>query len=151
MSQLSELIKINRNIEKQNDEIIRLLKKIAGEDEDGQMTIPYVAPQKIEAPDTSFTFGDESAVGEVYFIEDFEVFKLTIKNNETSIDNLTGSSEACDFAEQEMIANEAARSKATFVFPVPISMNKAPTLSRDSLLIALCCKTVFSIIINQFR
>ena len=34
MSELSELIKINKNIEKQNEEIIRLLKKIAGEEED---------------------------------------------------------------------------------------------------------------------
>lgn len=34
MSDLSELIKINRNIEKQNEEIIRLLKKIAGEKEE---------------------------------------------------------------------------------------------------------------------
>ena len=33
MSDLSELIKINRNMEKQNEEIIRLLKKIAGEEE----------------------------------------------------------------------------------------------------------------------
>ena len=33
MSDLSELIKINKNIERQNEEIIRLLKKIAGEKE----------------------------------------------------------------------------------------------------------------------
>ena len=33
MSELSQLIEINRNIEKQNEEIIRLLKKIAGEEE----------------------------------------------------------------------------------------------------------------------
>lgn len=109
MSELSELIKINRNIEKQNEEIIRLLKRIAGEEEENQMTIPYVAPQQIDTPDISFNFPDESDVGEVYFIEDFEVFRLTVKNNETSIDNLTGSAEACNFAEQEMIANESIR------------------------------------------
>ena len=109
MSELSELIKINRNIEKQNEEIIRLLKRIAGDDADGVMTIPYVAPQKIETPKTSFTFADESEVGEVYFIEEFEVFKLSVKNNEITIDNLTGSSEACNFAEQEMIANESIK------------------------------------------
>ena len=34
MSELSELIKINKNIEKQNEEIIRLLKIIAGEKDD---------------------------------------------------------------------------------------------------------------------
>ena len=33
MSDLSELIKISKNIEAQNEEIIRLLKKIVGEDE----------------------------------------------------------------------------------------------------------------------
>ena len=32
-SDLSRLIEINKNIEKQNDEIIRLLKKIAGEED----------------------------------------------------------------------------------------------------------------------
>ena len=109
MSELSELININRNIEKQNEEIIRLLKKIAGEQSDGEMTIPYVAPQQIETPDTTFTFGDESAVGEVYFIEEFDVFKLTVKNNETVVNNLTGSAESCNFYEQELIANESIK------------------------------------------
>ena len=45
MSELSELIKINKNIEKQNEEIIRLLKKIAGEEED---FIPYVNLAEIQ-------------------------------------------------------------------------------------------------------
>lgn len=107
MSELSELIEINRNIERQNDEIIRLLKKIAGEENDGEMTIPYVAPKQKAPPEMSFTFGGESDVGEVYFIEEKDVFRLTVKNNETSIDNLTGSHDACNFAEQEMIANES--------------------------------------------
>ena len=109
MSELSELIEINRNIERQNDEIIRLLKKIAGEENDGEMTIPYVAPEQNAPPEMSFTFGGESDVGEVYFIEEKDVFRLTVKNNETSIDNLTGSHDACNFAEQEMIANESIR------------------------------------------
>ena len=34
MSELSELIEINKNIERQNEEIIRLLKKIAGEQDE---------------------------------------------------------------------------------------------------------------------
>ena len=34
MSELSELIEINRNIEKQNEEIIRLLKIIAKEEDE---------------------------------------------------------------------------------------------------------------------
>ena len=36
MSDLSELIEIAKNIENQNTEIIRLLKKIAGEDEEDE-------------------------------------------------------------------------------------------------------------------
>ena len=42
----------------------------------------------------------------------------------------------------------AMRSSATFVFPVPISMKRAPTLRRLSLLTALCWSSVA--IINQF-
>jgi hypothetical protein len=41
MSELSELIEINRNIEKQNEEIIRLLKKIAGEDGNDQIKVGF--------------------------------------------------------------------------------------------------------------
>lgn len=109
MSELSELIKINRNIEKQNEEIIRLLKRIAGEDDEGHMTIPYVAPQEIAPHEMSFEFDESSEVGEAYFIEGHDVFRLTVKNNETSIDNLTGSAEASNFAEQEMLANESVK------------------------------------------
>ena len=41
MSDLSELIKIAKNIENQNTEIIRLLKKIAGEDEEDERLRKY--------------------------------------------------------------------------------------------------------------
>ena len=41
----------------------------------------------------------------------------------------------------------AMRSRATLVFPVPISIKRAPTLRRLSLLTALCWS---SVIINQF-
>lgn len=37
MSELSQLIQINKNIEKQNEEIIRLLKIIANEAEDEKL------------------------------------------------------------------------------------------------------------------
>ena len=133
MSELSELIEINRNIERQNEEIIRLLRKIAGDENDGEMTIPYVAPQKITRPDVSFTFGDNIDAGEVHFIEDFDVFKLTVKNNEISINNLTGSAEACNFAEQEMLANESIKlnqplSPKTVILNTEQSMNLPETL-----------------------
>lgn len=133
MSELSELIKINRNIERQNDEIIRLLKKIAGEESDGEVTIPYVAPEQNAPPEMSFSFDGESEVGEVYFIEENDVFRLTVKNNETTIDNLTGSDDACNFAEQEMIANESIRlneaiGPATVILNTEQSMELPETL-----------------------
>lgn len=133
MSELSELLKITRNIESQNEEIIRLLKKIAGEETEGEMTIPYVAPQQHAVPDMSFEFEAESAVGEVYFIEENDVFILTVKNNETSIDNLTGSRDACHYAEQEMLANESVRLNraiglATVILNTEQSMNLPETL-----------------------
>ena len=86
MSELSELIKINKNIEKQNEEIIRLLKKIAGEEED---FIPYVNLAEIQKEVEEELYGDlpddllktKPAVGEVYFIENRNIFKLSIKNN----------------------------------------------------------------------
>ena len=75
MSELSELIQINKNIEQQNREIIRLLKVIAGEDDDYvELTVPDDAPK--------VTLDEASEVGEVYFIEDKNVFKLSIKNND---------------------------------------------------------------------
>lgn len=133
MSELSELIEINRNIEKQNDEIIRLLKKIAGEENEGEMTIPYVAPKNTAPPEMSFEFDDDSEVGEVHFIEENNVFKLSVKNNETSINNLTGIEEACNFYEQELIANESMKlnqaiEPATVILNTEQSMNLPETL-----------------------
>lgn len=130
MSDLSELIKINRNIERQNEEIIRLLKKIAGEEEKpkgdaklddfSRMILksvenigdapPRRAPSNIpKSPDSRDLLNVEIGIGEVYYVEGCEVFRLTVKNNETSIDNLTGSTESCDYDLQEMIANESIR------------------------------------------
>ena len=101
MSELSELIKINKNIENQNKEIIRLLKKIAGEDEDdNQVSFEYVTL------DSPYDDVDSLDVGEVFFIEE-DVFKLSIKNNEMCLDNLTGSDECIDYSLAEIIANES--------------------------------------------
>ena len=95
MSELSELIEINKNIEKQNSEIIRLLKKIVGEKETSDSENIEKDPEIIPLE-----------VGEVYFAGS-DVFKLTIKNNDLSIDNLTGMCECHDFKLASIIANKS--------------------------------------------
>ena len=99
MSDLSELIKIAKNIENQNTEIIRLLKKIAGEDEEDERLRKYKEL-------LSYTPHEP---GEVYFLEGPDIFKLSVENNETIVDNLTGDAEASDFELQELIANESIK------------------------------------------
>lgn len=130
MSELSELIKINKNIEKQNEEIIRLLKKIAGEKEepkdpfalDKEMSRMFVnqmvsdLAQKgllednrntVEEPSSGLPLDIEHDVGEVVFIEGEDIFKLSVKNNKATVDNLTSDAQPNDFKLQEMIANES--------------------------------------------
>ena len=129
MSELSELIEINKNIERQNEEIIRLLKKIAGEQDELEAKkekIMSLAPdfgdlfsssqeivQEDEPLDESFRIGSlldtEIDVGEVYYIEGLDIYKLSIENNEITIDNLTGDGESSEFALQELIANESIK------------------------------------------
>ena len=133
MSELSELIEINKNIERQNEEIIRLLKKIAGEEDDLEAKKEKImslapdfgdlfsssqeTPQEDEPLDESFRIGSlldtEIDVGEVYYIEGLDIYKLTIKNNEITIDNLTGDGESSEFALQELIANESIKNNAS--------------------------------------
>lgn len=101
MSELSELIEINKNIVKQNDEIIRLLKVIAGEED-------------IEEEETGIVEVEEELdltvdVGEVLFVEDSTIFRLSIDNNETVIDNIKGEGEPSGFEVQEMMANESIK------------------------------------------
>ena len=115
MSELSELIEINKNIEKQNEEIIRLLKVIAGENE-SQGFFGYVYPQVEEKPpeiDLGISPDDslldvEISVGEVYFI-DGDIFRLTVKNNEKTIDNLIGDGETTNYNVAEVVANESIK------------------------------------------
>lgn len=134
MSELSELIEIAKNIERQNDEIIRLLKKIAGESEGerpkgdsvldltpnfGELFLSYKDEEPAEEVelDDSYRIGslldNEIDVGEVYYIEGADIFKLSINNNEISIDNLTSDAEPIEFALQEMIANESIKNNAS--------------------------------------
>lgn len=115
MSELSELIKINKNIESQNEEIIRLLKKIAGEavEEPDEDKFEYVfmgeVPEEGEVICEGHSYLDVSPdVGEVYFIDE-DVFKLTVKNNEAIIDNLTGEDETDNFNIPQIIANESIK------------------------------------------
>lgn len=107
MSELSELIEINKRIVKQNDEIIHLLKIIAGTDEYVEMKVQddeYSEEKEIPFENLLDTRPD---VGEVYFIENNDIFRLTIKNNETSIDNLTGSTIPGNTDCQEIVANKS--------------------------------------------
>ena len=137
MSDLSELLKTTKNIEKQNAEIMRLLKKIAGEDEEDEKSRRYkellsytpdfgdlhisgerkekeIEETEIENP---YKIGDmlENSidVGEVYFLEGVDIYKLSIKNNETVIDNLTGDGEASEFSLQELVANESVKNNVS--------------------------------------
>ena len=134
MSDLSELIEIAKNIEKQNDEIIRLLKKIAGEEAENEKLAEYksllnnsidfgqlnfqndkVTPAEEEVKEVENTYQigtlleNDPDIGEVYFIEGENIFKLSIKNNERSIDNLTGDGQPNEFNLQEQIANESIK------------------------------------------
>ncbi|OEC97278.1 MULTISPECIES: hypothetical protein [Methanobrevibacter] len=128
MSELSQLIQINKNIEKQNEEIIRLLKVIACEKQEGENSDKSVIDlgELYLEDDASFeaepkegeienlwrvgSLLDNSIdVGEVYFIEGTDIFRLSVKNNETSIDNLTGDGQANIFALEETIANESVK------------------------------------------
>ena len=131
MSDLSQLIEITKNIEKQNAEIIRLLKKIAGEETENDMSENksllknsidfgelYITndkpaeekPEEVEV-ENRFQIGtlleNDIEVGEVYFIEDENIFKLSITNNETTIDNLTGDGQPKQYELQEMIVTES--------------------------------------------
>lgn len=131
MSDLSELIEIAKNIENQNSEIIRLLKKIAGEDDkkdDRQIrfksAIDYgelfittdnskekKVEEKPKVVENTLQIGtlleNSIDVGEVYFVEGESIFKLSINNNEVTVDNLMGDGEPNDFTLQEMIAKES--------------------------------------------
>ena len=100
MSELQDLININKNIEKQNDEIICLLKKIAGEDD-----IAEVEEEVEKIHDNLISSLD---VGEIFFIDE-DIFKLSIKNNKKVIKNLTGNGEATNFNESEIVAFESIK------------------------------------------
>lgn len=104
MSELSELIKINRNIERQNEEIIRLLKVIAKQEEEVEEIIEEEIEEE-EVEPIEFT----NDVGMVYFIDGDDLFNITIKNNENTINNLTGEGETINFALAELVANESIK------------------------------------------
>lgn len=115
MSELSELIRINKNIERQNREIVRLLKIIAGESDYVDRS-GYVFPEFVEEESNPYENAQEfdsllevsCEVGEVYFI-DGDIFKLTIKNNEKVIDNLMGESESINYNVAEIVSDESVK------------------------------------------
>ena len=112
MSELEELIRINKNIENQNREIIRLLKIIAGEadfvDRSGYVIPEFEEPEEIypEADEFSSLLDVTCDVGEVYFI-DGDIFKLSIENNEKVIDNLMGDDVTTNFNIAEIVSDES--------------------------------------------
>lgn len=159
MSDLSELIKINKNIETQNEEIIRLLKKIAGEEDKTPTNV--VENQLKPYPENPFDFStlgyddfdDEEEeidviievenphfdnpldIGEVYFMEDFNPFKISIKNNKLVIENFDGSHEANDYYLAELVANELVKNnkcfdKSTVILPESVIENLPLTLEK---------------------
>ena len=109
MSELSELIKINKNIQEQNEEIIRLLKIIAGEGMPSYVKMPSAIPEGFDEVEHKSLLETSPEIGEVYFVEGENVFRLSIRNDETIVDNLNGNEEVDDFALQEMVANESVR------------------------------------------
>ena len=121
MSELSQLIQINKNIEKQNEEIIRLLKIIANEAEDEEIeeSIEEELNEEYLDENTLFRYGvgksieGKMGVGEVYFIEDKNMFKLSVDKNNTAIDNLTSSAKPSSFALEQLIANESMKNNVS--------------------------------------
>lgn len=141
MSELSQLIQINKNIEKQNEEIIRLLKIIANEAEDGKIeeSIEEELNEEYLDENTLFRYGvsksieGKMGVGEVYFIEDKNMFKLSVDKNNTAIDNLTGSAKPNSFALEKLIANESMKNnvsleEGTVIISLDNSNNLAESL-----------------------
>ena len=115
MSELSELIRINKNIERQNREIVRLLKIIAGESDFVDRS-GYVFPEFPEEEDEVYENAEDfdslldvsCQVGEVYFI-DGDIFKVSVKNNEKVIDNLMGESESINYNVAEFVSDESIK------------------------------------------
>ena len=73
MSDLSELIKIAKNIENQNEEIIRLLKKIAGEEAENDKLAEYKS-----------LLNNSIDFGELYAAEDKVIEKVEVKEVENT-------------------------------------------------------------------
>lgn len=170
MSDLSELIKINKNIEAQNEEIIRLLKIIAGEKEtapeisENQLkpfpehpfdfsTLGYddLADEEVKESETVINvenphFEDYLDIGEVYFMEDQNPFKVSIQNNELIVDNLDDSTDANDYHFAEHVVNELVKNNKSFdestvILPESVIGNLPLTLE---LCIAEGAKKVFA-------
>ena len=104
--ELLQLIEINKNIEKQNSEIIRLLKVIAGEKDTPYEDTEEEAQEEVEE---SYFVDTSLDAGEVLFVDDLNIYKLSVKNNETSIHNFTSDAEPHTFKLQELIANETIK------------------------------------------
>ena len=130
---LSELINLNKRIVSQNNklinqnnEIIELLRIIAGSSDADEL------PMESDEGD-DFILDADCGIGSVLFIEEENIFKLTVKNNETVVDNLTGDAPANDFALQQALANESVKRnleipRSTVILSKPQSQNLSQSL-----------------------
>ena len=107
MSELSELIKINKNIQEQNEEIIRLLKIIAGEGMPSYVKMPSAIPEDYHEVEHKSLLENVIDIGEVYFVEGEHVYKLTVNGDETLVENLNGSAEVDDYSLQERVGRQS--------------------------------------------
>lgn len=115
MSELSELIRINKNIERQNREIVRLLKIIAGESDFVDRS-GYVFPEFPDEEEEIYQNANEfnslldvsCDVGEVYFIDE-DIFRISVENNEKVIDNLIGDAQSTYFKVAEYVSDESIK------------------------------------------
>ena len=107
MSEISELIKINKNIREQNEEIIRLLKIIAGEGMPSYVKMPSAIPEDYDEVEHMSLLERQAEVGEVYFVEGEHVYLLKVVDGTTTVENLIGDVEVDDFSLQEMVAKES--------------------------------------------
>ena len=120
MSDLSELIRINKNIEYQNKEIIRLLKIIASE-KDFTDKSGYIGPdfkdsksEKVEFGECNSLLDNDIGVGEVYFI-DGDIFRYSVQNNKGVFDNLMGGDNITNFTFAKTISNESIKRNQSIV------------------------------------
>lgn len=117
MSELSELLESNKKLEKQNEEILRLLRILIGETQQSDEEIHEAeeeTPQEIEeTPEAEISeegiLKSDPAVGEVYFIDGGDIYMASVRGGDFSIENLTGNGRPSGFGVQKLIATHSVK------------------------------------------